>query len=145
MVLSTCPSFLWEIPFLFLGNFVSDFWYLYFTIYKAGGGGTADINPASYDSGSWGEAGGIAGFTDNGEAGNFTALKNFAAQKGKNWTDLQTQCEFLIYQMSHGTWWGAYNTPTCVEMNEQGYTVQHAGLCIYRVSFGKDRNIYAVQ
>ena len=92
---------------------------------EAGGGGTADINPASYDSGSWGEAGGIAGFTDNGEAGNFTALKNFAAQKGKNWTDLQTQCEFLIYQMSHGTWWGAYNTPTCVEMNEQGYTVQH--------------------
>lgn len=92
---------------------------------EAGGGGTADINPASYDSGSWGEAGGIAGFTDNGDAGNFTALKNFASQKGKNWTDLQTQCEFLIYQMSHGTWWGAYYTPTCVEMNDQGYTVQH--------------------
>lgn len=92
---------------------------------EAGGGGTADINPASYDSGSWGEAGGIAGFTDNGEAGNFTALKNFASQKGKAWIDLQTQCEFVVYQMSHGKWWGAYYTPTCVEMNDQGYTVQH--------------------
>ena len=92
---------------------------------EAGGGGTADINPASYTSGSWGEAGGIAGFTDNGEAGNFTALKDFAAQKGKDWTDLLTQCEFVVYQMSHGKWWGAYYTPTCVEMNEQGYSVEH--------------------
>ena len=79
----------------------------------------------SITSGSWGEAGGIAGFTDNGEAGNFTALKDFAAQKGKDWTDLLTQCEFVVYQMSHGKWWGAYYTPTCVEMNEQGYSVEH--------------------
>ena len=34
------------------------------------------------------------------------------------------QCEFLIHQMSHGKWWGAYYTPTCVEMNDQGYTVE---------------------
>ena len=92
---------------------------------EAGGGGTADINPASYDSGSWGEAGGIAGFTDNGDAGNFTGLKNFASQRGKDWTDLQTQCDYLIYQLSHGKWWGAYDTPTYTQMMNQGYSVQH--------------------
>ena len=92
---------------------------------EAGDGGTKDIDPASHIYGSWGEAGGIACFTDNGEEDDLTALKEFAAEKGKEWTDLRVQCDFLIYQMSHGKWWGTYYTPTCVEMSDQGYTVEH--------------------
>ena len=91
---------------------------------EAGGGGTADINPASYSSGSWGESGGIAGFTDNGSAGNFTALKKFADSKGKDWTDLQVQCEFLVYQMTHGKWWGGHATPTYKQMLNSGYSIE---------------------
>ena len=92
---------------------------------EAGGGGSGDINPASYSNARGAEGGGIAGFTDNGEAESFTALRHYAEQRGKKWTDLQIQCDFLIDQMSHGTWWGAYNTPTFVQMQEHGYSVRH--------------------
>lgn len=88
---------------------------------EAGGGGTADINPSSYGSGG----GGIAGFTDNSETTQFTELKNFAKNKGKDWSDLQTQCEFLIYQLSHGSWHGTYSTPTYKQMISEGYKLNH--------------------
>lgn len=86
---------------------------------EAGGGGTADINPSSYN----GSGGGIAGFTDNSATSQFTELKNFAKNKGKEWTDLQTQCEFLIYQLSHGNWNGMHSTGTYNEMISAGYEI----------------------
>lgn len=88
---------------------------------ESGGGGTADINPSSYGSGG----GGIAGFTDNSATTQFTELKNFAKNKGKNWSDLQTQCEFLIYQLTHGSWHGSYSTPTYKQMISEGYDINH--------------------
>lgn len=82
-----------------------------------------DINPSSYASGRWGEGGGIAGFTDNGSAAEFTKLKFFAKSKNKDWTDLEVQCEFLIYQLSHGSWYGMYSTPTYRQMINRGYSI----------------------
>lgn len=91
-------------------------------MYQESGCGN-DINPSSYASGRWGEGGGIAGFTDNGVSTEFSKLKNYAKSKNKDWTDLQIQCEFLIYQLSHGSWYGQYSTPTYRQMLNRGYGI----------------------
>jgi hypothetical protein len=66
--------------------------------------GETAYNP--YHSG-WdvnGPSGGIAAWHDRNGKGNFSRLKEFAQARGKPWTDIGTQADFLWYSLTEGSY-----------------------------------------
>lgn len=85
-------------------------------VYQETNHGGEDIKLDATD----GYGGGIVGWTDYTYSDgrtitNFTKFKEYAAAKGDPWpgTGLETQAEYLIYQLEHGVWYwsGTYSSP----------------------------------
>lgn len=85
--------------------------------------GETAYNP--YHSG-WdvnGPSGGIAAWHDKaGTEGNFARLKKFAASRGKPWTDIGTQAEFLWYSLTEGS----YKNRNIIEKLKNAKSIEEA-------------------
>ena len=73
--------------------------------------GESPLNSASYvQNDNGGPSGGIGGWHDDPKKGyhRFTDLQKFAAAKGKSWTDLEVQAEFIVNDLLNGGYKNLY-------------------------------------
>ena len=83
-------------------------------------GGESSYDPTAYNpNDNGGPSGGLAQWHDTDFNGNgrFSALKDFAKARGTNWTDRQTQLDFLLYELntSYKDVLDAMNNATSIE------------------------------